>query len=286
MSENDLSVQCPRCGGSGICIDCHGQGKIECPACSGQGFELSSKKIKLTCKSCQGTGFISCPAECPSCQGTGIISETMQKEQRSKYATPASPQTQQSSIVSKTMAALCIIVYIAAPPDFHSLLPQPIPYLIQNFLVNTPYSLENMQLWRFLTPAFVHGNMLHLACNMYFLLSFGPVVESALGAKKYLAVYLLSAIAGNTLSWLFNPVAGIGASSALFGIGASFCAMSYKFGYFSKRSANNVAYSLGFILLLGIILGGAMGIRLDNWAHLGGGIAGYLITCSFKKITR
>lgn len=286
MPEKDLSVQCPRCGGSGICIDCQGQGKIECPACSGQGFELSSKKIKLTCKSCQGTGFISCPAECPSCQGTGVISESMQKEQRSKYATPAAPQVQQSSIISKTMAALCIIIYIAAPTDFHALLPQPIPYIIQNFLVNTPYSLENMQLWRFLTPAFIHGGMLHLACNMYFLLSFGPVVESALGAKKYLAVYLLSAIAGNTLSWLFNPVAGIGASSALFGIGASYCALAYKFGYFPRRSANNVAYSLGFVLLIGIVLGGAIGIRLDNWAHLGGGIAGYLITCSFKKVSR
>jgi membrane associated rhomboid family serine protease len=37
------------------------------------------------------------------------------------------------------------------------------------------------QWWRLLTPAFLHGNLMHLAVNCYSLNNLGPPVEGAAG---------------------------------------------------------------------------------------------------------
>jgi hypothetical protein len=78
--------------------------------------------------------------------------------------------------------------------------------------------------YRLVTAAFLHGGLLHLALNMFALASLGPVLESALGRSRFLALYLLSALGGSTLSFLLaapNTV-GVGASGAIFGLFGAF----------------------------------------------------------------
>jgi membrane associated rhomboid family serine protease len=75
------------------------------------------------------------------------------------------------------------------------------------------------QWYRMLTAAFLHGGIVHLGFNMYFLWIIGTAMESMLGRWRYLAVYLATALAGSAGALVFSPnTPTVGASGALFGI--------------------------------------------------------------------
>ncbi|SOD95607.1 rhomboid family intramembrane serine protease [Blastococcus haudaquaticus] len=74
--------------------------------------------------------------------------------------------------------------------------------------------------WRVFTAAFLHIGPIHLAMNMLALLIFGSELERQLGRRRYLALYLLSALGGAVAIQLLGdprvPVAG--ASAAIYGL--------------------------------------------------------------------
>jgi membrane associated rhomboid family serine protease len=82
--------------------------------------------------------------------------------------------------------------------------------------------------WRLLTSAFLHYGPIHLAVNMFSLWIIGELLENALGPVRYLAIYLVSGVAGaagalliGSRSELFDPgpsTPTVGASGAIFGI--------------------------------------------------------------------
>ena len=74
--------------------------------------------------------------------------------------------------------------------------------------------------WTTITSAFTHVDALHIGFNMMALYFLGPILEQALGATRFLAVYLLSALAGSTaVYWLSDPsTSTLGASGAIFGL--------------------------------------------------------------------
>ena len=88
-------------------------------------------------------------------------------------------------------------------------------------------AIFHLQVWRFITFQFLHANVQHILFNMIALYFFGPMVESWLGPRRYLAFYLLCGIAGAVMYlilWmtgvLFTDprVPLVGASAGIFGI--------------------------------------------------------------------
>ena len=72
---------------------------------------------------------------------------------------------------------------------------------------------------------FLHGNVLHLAPNVLFLLIFGKDVEAGLGHGRYLSFYLAVGVGANLVYLLFSPfstVPLIGASGAIAGVMAAY----------------------------------------------------------------
>jgi membrane associated rhomboid family serine protease len=68
---------------------------------------------------------------------------------------------------------------------------------------------------------FLHGNVEHLVGNMVFLFILGVAVEAPLGAAWFLALYLVSGVAGNALQMAVHPGSGVplvGASGAISGV--------------------------------------------------------------------
>ena len=254
-------------------MDCAGTGRARCPACDGEGRKVSPQGFSTPCRTCEGAGTISCSPSCPSCNGTGAISERFQQEIQQKYAVSFEDYGPRSKAVT-VLAALSVAVYLAAPPDLPSLLPQPLPYLLWSSLKNQPNVLATGEYWRFLTPVLLHGGWWHLLANMSFLLSAGPPMEGVLGTRRFLALYLLSALGGNLLSWFFNPLPGIGASTALFGVGAAYGGLYLRWRLFDESTARRTGTLLVILLVLGFGLQDLVGLRLDNWGHLGGGLVG------------
>ncbi len=68
------------------------------------------------------------------------------------------------------------------------------------------------QWWRFITPAFLHGNIMHLMVNAYSLNNLGTLVESSYGGPRYAIIYAIAAVAGNVASFYGSASPSLGAS--------------------------------------------------------------------------
>jgi membrane associated rhomboid family serine protease len=132
------------------------------------------------------------------------------------------------------------------------------------------------ELWRLLTPVFIHAGFLHLAVNMYSLFALGPAVERFFGAPRFLAVYLLSGISGVIFSLAFSPAPSVGASGAIFGLLGALATFLYL-----HRPVFGPA---GGMMLRQLVLVGALNLfaslspGIDMWGHVGGLVAG--VACS------
>ncbi|MGW2555785.1 rhomboid family intramembrane serine protease [Streptomyces sp. NPDC001635] len=139
---------------------------------------------------------------------------------------------------------------------------------------------------RLLTGAFLHlpptqgtFGILHIVMNMVSLWNIGRVVEAQLGRVRYLALYLLSALGGSVLVLLLAPGSPtVGASGAIFGLGAAYYVMARRLG--ADMSTVN-RFMAGLLLWLLISAG------LTSWqGHLGGLLAGAVVTLVYAYVPR
>jgi rhomboid protease GluP len=134
------------------------------------------------------------------------------------------------------------------------------------------------QLWRLITPMFLHGSILHLGFNMYALYIFGPGLERHYGHWRFLLLYFLSGFAGNVMSFLFSASPSLGSSTAIFGLLGAEGVFLYQnrgiFGSTAQRALGNIIT----IAVINLVIGLSPGI--DNWGHIGGLLGGTLFAWS------
>jgi membrane associated rhomboid family serine protease len=143
-------------------------------------------------------------------------------------------------------------------------------------------------LYTLITSSFLHGNLLHLLGNMYFLYILGDNVEDALGRWRYTLLYLGSAAASNFMHVAIFPqsdVPLVGASGGVFGVMAAYLLLYPKarltmmFAFWQVK----VPFWAWMGLYLGVqALGAILTLpgRSDGiayWGHLGGFLAGLLL---------
>ena len=133
--------------------------------------------------------------------------------------------------------------------------------------------------WRLITAAFLHGGIIHLAFNMYFLWLVGQPMEAMIGRWRFLALYFVSALAGSAGALLFSPTAvTVGASGALFGIlGAAVVFEQQGMHVLGGAAIGIAAINFAITLLVpGISIGG----------HLGGFVGGVLCGLALSRFGR
>ena len=128
--------------------------------------------------------------------------------------------------------------------------------------------------WRFLTPAFLHGSIIHLSFNMYAIYSIGPSLERKYGSTSFILLYVISAIFGNVISFLISPHVSLGSSTAIFGLIAAQGVYIYKNRYLLGSAAKPLLTNVLFMIAVNLFLGLSPGI--DNWGHMGGLVGGFL----------
>lgn len=158
-------------------------------------------------------------------------------------------------------------------------------------------------LFPFLTSIFLHGGFLHIASNMVFLWVFGDNVEGHLGIF-YPILYFASGIAGGLSQYVLNtesPVPMLGASGAIAGVlGSYYVLLPHSkiktlvpfFGFLSVVEIP-ATFMLGYWFLLQV-LSGAVSLSYVSdatggvafFAHIGGFIAGLLITMALKPFIK
>jgi rhomboid-like protein len=160
-------------------------------------------------------------------------------------------------------------------------------FMEQNFLVSW-HGLADGRYWTLLTSAFSHTLFLHIFLNMFVLQSFGPVVQSVLGFKRFAMFYFAAAIISSFSHAAVS--AFVVGKPGLPALGAS-GAVSGVIILFSLMFPTQKILLLGFIPVPAVV-GGMIFIGLDLWglwaqaeggglpighgAHLGGALTGIL----------
>lgn len=139
--------------------------------------------------------------------------------------------------------------------------------------------IKSGQVWRLITPIFLHGGLLHLFFNMYWMFVLAPAIEVRRGTVRFGLIVLILALGSNLLQYRLSGPAFLGMSGVVYGI----------FGYMwvKRLLGTDTTYPLNdgiiFLMLLVLALGffgamdGMMGAKIANGAHLGGLLAGMAI---------
>ena len=147
------------------------------------------------------------------------------------------------------------------------------PYTLIKFGANYRGSVINHEFYRLITCAFIHIGFMHLTLNTYSLYVIGVQLESYFGKLKYIIIYLFSAITASLISVIITDSISAGASGALFGL---LGALLY-FGYHYRVFLGGVLKSQIIPLIIVNLAFGFMMSGIDNAAHIGGLIGGFLI---------
>jgi membrane associated rhomboid family serine protease len=125
--------------------------------------------------------------------------------------------------------------------------------------------------WQLITNAFTHVEVWHIGFNMLALFVLGPQLELAIGRARFLALYLLSALAGSALVYWAGgtDTATLGASGAVFGLMGALLVVALKVG----GNVQQILMWIGINFLVTVVWRGSI-----SWqGHLGGFLGGVLI---------
>jgi membrane associated rhomboid family serine protease len=140
--------------------------------------------------------------------------------------------------------------------------------------------------YRLLTSMFLHepptaggAFFLHILFNMWALSVVGPPLEALLGRVRFVAMYLLSGLAGSVLAYTLTVpnVAELGASGAIFGLFGALLVVGRRL----RLNIQPIAITIGLNLVLTFSFAGI------SWqAHIGGLVAGAALGAAWAYAPR
>jgi membrane associated rhomboid family serine protease len=244
--DRETGVSCSECG-RGICPDCmvFAPVGIRCPDHSGVA---------------QGTARVTTGVRRAAYAGTGAL-------------------------VTKTLIALNVLVFLANLAQGSSF-SRTQGSIFENgaLYIGSSFTggLADGEWWRLITSAFLHAGLFHLGLNMLVLWFVGAPVEQAIGRGRYLALYIVSGLAGSAGALLFSPDAvTVGASGAIFGIlGAALVLEAQGSLVLGGQAFGLIAFNL----VLTFVLGSTSNISIGG--HLGGLAGGALAMLALSRFGR
>ena len=178
------------------------------------------------------------------------------------------------ALVTKGLIIACVTIYLVQ---------MALPSLGAQFAF-VP-AVASSQPWRFMTTAFLHASLMHLAFNMWALWVLGSALEPILGRWRFAALCALSALGGSTMIyWLASPTAPaswltstVGASGAVFGLFAALFIIQRRFG----RDTSAIVGLLVLNLAISFI-----GANISWQGHLGGLVTGAIVAALYAWAPR
>lgn len=165
--------------------------------------------------------------------------------------------------------------------------------IIRNFAIYDSRAIQRGEVWRLITPLFLHADLFHLACNMLVLYWAGSVIEDLYGSREFLLVYLGSGLFASSgefflqLSGIVPPSRGLGASGAVIAVLVLY-ALHYPHQRINLFFVIPMPVWLLVVVFVVLDMLGALGVGRDGIgyiAHLGGALFGVLYYLSGVRLT-
>jgi rhomboid protease GluP len=151
------------------------------------------------------------------------------------------------------------------------------PNSLEGQLAMHPLLVAHGEYYRLLSVTLVHdpSDILHLLFNMYALWYAGQLVERMYGSWVTLFLYVVCGIAASATSYAFGPGGwSVGASGAVFGLfGVIVVATRFHHAILDAQS-RGLAGQIVFLIVINLAIGFSGLFNVDNFAHVGGLIAG------------
>ena len=129
--------------------------------------------------------------------------------------------------------------------------------------------------WRAITCNFIHIGAFHLLMNMYAFMYIGLWLEDLIGTRRMFISYLLTGVCSAAFSlYMHAETISAGASGAIFGLYGIFLAF-LLFHHIPR--AQRKALLISILLFVGYNLVYGMKAGIDNAAHIGGLLSGFLL---------
>ena len=225
----------------------------------------------LACTRCERPACVECLREasvgyqCVDCVGAG-------RRSARRGVTIAGAEPGARPVVTSVLVALNVAVFAWTVATAGSIGRNDRAPLFRDWTL-TPAAVADGEWWRLLTGGFLHYGPIHLLFNMMALWVIGRSVEPALGAGRYLAVYLVSLLGGSTAVMLLTaPNADVaGASGAVFGLMGALAVLMRRLRVPLGQVGGLIVVNLAITFLLpGISVAG----------HLGGLLTGAVATAA------
>jgi len=241
-------LSCSRCG-KPICADCRIDAPVgfHCPSCVAEG-----RKTTRQARSSFGGGARAGAA--------GTVTKTLIGANAVMFVLALIAD---GSISGLFGAVLTPVHLLGAEIGYG---PSTVPVDLFGVHIDAPY-IANGGYYRMVTAMFLHYGFIHLLFNMVVLWMLGRILERDLGPARFLAVYLLSGLAGSVAVYLFSPaVWTAGASGAVYGLFGLLILVNRKL----RRDNRGIYVLLGLNLVLTIYAGFSLA------GHVGGLVGGLI----------
>ncbi|MEV5548147.1 rhomboid family intramembrane serine protease [Streptomyces sp. NPDC052309] len=235
--DRETGIRCTRCD------------RPICPEC------MVNASVGFHCPDCVRTG-----------SGTGHAPDASRPRTLAGGTVTADPR-----LVTKILVGINVAVFIAVHASSSLLY----DLVLRGQWPPAPYvpteGVAAGEWYRMVTTMFTHEEIWHIAFNMLSLWFLGGPLEAALGRARYLALYLVSGLAGSALTYLLSSptTATLGASGAVFGLFGATAVLMRRLNYDMRPVIALLAINLIFTF--------SPGFNISWQAHIGGLVAGVVI---------
>jgi len=136
--------------------------------------------------------------------------------------------------------------------------------------------------WTLLTATFLHGSLLHIFFNLYWLRMLGPMTVSEYGPARFIVLYMLTGASGFLASNLWSNYPTIGASCAIFGLMGALIAYGRKRG---GRFGDGLSQQVTAWAIAGFLIS-FMIPHVNNVGHFGGFVGGLVLGAAYPADSR
>ncbi|WP_257841606.1 rhomboid family intramembrane serine protease, partial [Campylobacter sp. 4] len=125
--------------------------------------------------------------------------------------------------------------------------------------------------WQLLSSMFLHGNLTHLILNMIVLLQFGRILETYLGALRFIFIYFIGGLLCSLLSVFY--VKYFGENINVIGASGAICVLIGFYAVLDKNSTKGLIVAILLMSFVPLL----MGVNVAWYGHIFGFICGYIL---------
>jgi rhomboid protease GluP len=133
--------------------------------------------------------------------------------------------------------------------------------------------------WTLLSAGWLHGGALHILFNLMWVRQLGPAVDDMYGGARMIIIYTLSSMSGFLLSSFmaaYLPIPFLSGGQFTLGASAPIFGLLGALVHYGRRGGSSLVSSQAMSYAVTMFVFGLIMPGIDNAAHLGGFVGGWL----------